>query len=238
MGTADWQAQWPLWAAVAAIGAYHGLNPAMGWPLAVANGLWARRDRAVLATAWPIGAGHLASMAVVLVPFTVLTQYVEHAGGIRLAAGALVLSFGVFKLARPRHPRVLARIRPAQLALWSFAMATAHGAGLMLVPLAMGLCAPAAPAAGGVPGVAAAAAAAAAAGGSLAELAARGVSMALAVAAVHTLAMVAAGIAMAWVVYRWLGLRFLARSWFDLDAVWAASLVVAGMAACLGALGR
>ncbi len=196
-----------LWLLVVAIGAYHGLNPSMGWPLAVANGLGARRGSAVFATFVPLGAGHFLAMAVVLLPFTVLGLYLAWNRPIRIGAGALVLLFGLYRLVDRRHPRLLARIPPTRLALWSFLVATAHGAGLMLLPVAFGLCAPAR---GGAP----------AAGSSL--------GTAFAVSAVHTLAMVGAGLVVAWIVYRYVGLRMLTRGWLNLDVVWGASLVVAG----------
>ena len=220
-----------IWLTIIAVGVYHGLNPAMGWPLAVANGLTERRAGAVFSTLLPLGGGHFAAMAIVLVPFAWLSLYVQWSREIRLGAGALVLLFGIYKLVQRRHPQALARIRPTQLAWWSFLMATAHGAGLMLVPFMLGLCATA-PAAGG-------------AAASLPELghetvmnylARSNVATAVAVAAVHTLAMVLAGIAMAWAVYRYLGLAFLRRVWLDLDLVWGASLVIAGLAGAAMAL--
>ena len=216
-----------LWLTIVAIGVYHGLNPAMGWPLAVANGMAARRGRAVLTTLLPLGGGHLAAMAVVLVPFAWLSWYVEWSRPIRLGAGTLVLLFGIYKLIDSRHPRALARIRPTQLAWWSFLMATAHGAGLMLVPFMLGLCATTPP-----PVDAAAAATVRDVGHAtvMNYLAQSNVATAVAVASVHTLAMMLAGLAVAWAVYRYLGLQFLRRAWFNLDRVWGASLVVAGAA--------
>jgi hypothetical protein len=208
-----------LWTTVVVLGAYHGLNPAMGWPLAVANGLTTRRDGAVLATALPLGGGHFAAMGVVLVPFAALGWFVEWSRAIRLGAGALVLLFGLWKLVDPRHPRALARIAPTRLAWWSFLMATAHGAGLMLVPFTLGLCA--APAEGRL---------GQAQGRVMETLARSDVATALTVAAVHTLAMMLAGLGIAWAVYRWLGLGFLRKAWFNLDRVWGASLAVAGAA--------
>lgn len=196
-----------LWATVAALGLYHGLNPAMGWPIAVARGLEQRRAAAVFGTLLPLGAGHFAAMAVVLVPLAWLSWVLAWSRPIRLAAGAVVLLFGVYKLLRPRHPRRLARIKPGQLAWWSFLMATAHGAGLMLVPFMLGLCSDDA---------------------MFPSLARSDVATALVVAVLHTLAMVLGGLAMAWAVYRYLGLQFLRRAWFNLDAAWAASLVLAG----------
>ncbi len=199
----------------------------MGWPLAVANGMAQQRASAVLATLLPLGGGHFMAMAVVLVPFAWLSWYVEWSRAIRLGAGVLVLLFGVFKLIVRRHPRALARIRPAQLAWWSFLMATAHGAGLMLVPFMLGLCV-AAPAS-----MAAFAVATAREAGHatvMNYLAQSSVATAVVVAAVHTLAMMFAGLTMAWAVYRYLGLRFLRRAWLNLDGVWGWSLVIAGAA--------
>ena len=215
-----------LWLAVIAFGVYHGLNPAMGWPLAVANGLTAKRDAAVFATAWPLGAGHFFAMAIVLVPFALLAWYVEWSRAIRVGAGALVLLFGAYRLIDRRHPRLLARVRPTQLTWWSFLMATAHGAGLMLVPLALSLCAPGAVA--DSPSLSGHAASMA--------LMRSGFIMAIAVSVVHTLAMIAAGLGVAWVVYRYLGLRFLTRAWLNLETVWGATLVVTGAVSCALAL--
>ena len=198
-----------LWLAVVAIGAYHGLNPAMGWPLAVANGLTARRGAAVFATLLPLGAGHFLSMAVVLVPFALLSTVAVWGRPVRIGAGLLLVLFGVYRLVDRRHPRWLVRIRPTQLALWSFLIATAHGAGLMLLPVALGLCTTAA---------------------GLAPPPAAGAGVALLVASVHTAAMLAAGGCVAWLVYRTFGLRLLNRGWLDLETVWAASLVLAGAA--------
>ena len=208
-----------LWLAVIALGLYHGINPAMGWPLAVANGMAARRAGAVFATLLPLGGGHFLAIAVALAPFAWLGWYVEWSRAIRIGAGALVLLFGVFKLLRRRHPRLLARIPPTRLAWWSFLMATAHGAGLMLAPFMLGLCA--APVAGGHE---------AGMNAVMGFLARANLGTALLVAVVHALASILAGIVLAWLVYRHLGLRALKSAWLNLDAVWGASLVLAGAA--------
>ena len=210
-----------IWFTIIAVGVYHGLNPAMGWPLAVANGLTERRSGAVFTTLLPLGCGHFAAMAIVLVPFAWLSHYVQWSREIRLGAGALVLLFGIYKLVQRRHPQALARIPPTQLAWWSFLMATAHGAGLMLVPFMLGLC---------TPGDAAMAAPDSGHATVMNFIARSNVATAVAVAVVHTLAMMLAGLAVAWAVYRYLGLQFLRRVWFDLDAVWGVSLVIAGAA--------
>jgi hypothetical protein len=204
-----------LWLAVVALGLYHGINPAMGWPLAVANGMAERRARAVFATLAPLGGGHFMAIVVALAPFALLGWYVEWSRAIRIGAGALVLLFGVFKLVNRRHPRLLARIPPTRLAWWSFLMATAHGAGFMLVPFMLGLCA--APGAGGIGHAAV-----------TTFMARAPLGTAVLVATVHALASLCAGIGMAWIVYRYLGLRFLRRAWLNLDVVWGSSLVLAG----------
>jgi hypothetical protein len=182
----------------------------MGWPLAVANGMTDRRAASVFATLLPLGGGHFLAIAVALLPFAWLTWYVEWSRAIRIGAGVAVLLFGVFKLVKRRHPRLLARIPPTRLAWWSFLMATAHGAGLMLVPFMLGICM--------APG--ANAGSATAHGAVMDYLAQANVGTAMLVAAVHTFANVCAGICMAWIVYRYLGLRFLQRAWLNLDLVW------------------
>ena len=215
-----------LWLTVLAVGVYHGLNPAMGWPLAVARGLEQRRAAAVLGTLLPLAGGHFLAMAMVLLPFAALSWYAQWARPIRLAAGLLVLLFGAYKLIWPRHPRALVRIRPTQIAWWSFLMATAHGAGVMLLPVMLGLCA--APATTG--DTAATPWPAPDHTALMAWLARSNLATALAVAALHTLAVLTAGLAIAWLVYRWLGLRVLRSAWLNLDTAWGASLVIAGAA--------
>jgi hypothetical protein len=205
-----------LWLTVAGLGLYHGVNPAMGWPLAVANGMAARRGSEVFATLLPLGGGHFMAIAVALLPFAWLSWYAEWSHAIRIGAGVAVLAFGAFKLIKRRHPRLLARIPPTRLAWWSFLMATAHGAGFMLVPFMLGLCAAPSPETGHA--------------AVMAYLARANLGTAVLVAAVHALVSILAGIGMAWAVYRYLGLRFLQRAWLDLDAVWGASLVIAGAA--------
>ena len=129
-----------LWLVVVASGLYHGVNPGMGWPLAVSAGLMERSSRALVAALWPLTVGHLLAMLVVLLPFALLVTLVDWQRQIQIGASLLVIGFGIFRLVNRRHPRVLARIRPTQLGLWSFAVAIAHGAGLMLVPIYLGLC--------------------------------------------------------------------------------------------------
>jgi len=202
-----------LWLAVVASGVYHGVNPGMGWPLAVSAGLMERRSRAVAAALWPLTIGHLLAMLVVILPFSLLVALVQWQRPIQTGASLLVIGFGTFRLVNRRHPRVLARIRPTQLGLWSFAVAVAHGAGLMLVPIYLGLCRTADLNRGHE-----------AAG----ALISNDLGMAVLVSVVHSVAMIAAGGVLAWLVYRYLGLKFVARSWFNLDATWAFSLILVG----------
>jgi hypothetical protein len=202
-----------LWLAIVASGLYHGVNPGMGWPLAVSAGLMGRGRREVVTAMVPLAAGHLVSMLVILLPFALMTALLDWQREIRIGASVAVIAFGVFRLVNRRHPRAHARIRPTQLALWSFTIATAHGAGLMLLPIYLGLC-------------------------SIEEfdkahqasaiLMAQNSATAIIVSLVHTIAMVVAGGVFALLVYGWLGLKFLSRSWFNLDLVWALSLILIG----------
>ncbi len=210
-----------LWLAVIALGAYHGLNPGMGWPLAVSNGMWAKRERAVFATFLPLAGGHFLAMAAALLPFVLFLAYLDWSHAIRMVAGGAVAAFGVYKLINRRHPRIAARLGPRHLTLWSFLTATAHGAGLMLAPIALGLCS----------GGSEAASSSAAGRGheAMTELMRSGIATSIAVSTVHTIAMVAAGGAMAWIVYRWAGLKLLRSAWLNLESVWAVSLIVTGL---------
>ena len=166
-----------------------------------------RRD--VVAALAPLATGHLVSMLVILLPFALITALLDWQREIRIGAGSVVIAFGVFRLLNRRHPRALARIRPTQLTLWSFAIATAHGAGLMLLPIYLGLCSteglhPASILVGE-----------------------NSVTAAL-VSLTHTLSMVTAGGVIALLVYGWLSLKVLSTTWFNLDFVWAVSLILIG----------
>ncbi|MBW9102128.1 hypothetical protein [Paraburkholderia phenoliruptrix] len=215
--SAGWS-QAGLWLAVAASGCYHGVNPAMGWPLAVSNALLQRKASALLSALCWLAAGHLLAIVLMMLPFALLGMLLAWQREIQAGASLLVIGFGVLLLLWRRHPRVLARIAPSRLALWSFAIALAHGAGLMLVPIYLGLCR----------------------GEQLdrAHQAAQALmqsrlGMALAVSGVHAATMMLAGGVIAWLVYRYLGLRFVSRSWFNLDTVWACSFIVVGALALL-----
>jgi hypothetical protein len=185
----------------------------MGWPLAVSAGLMEKSSRALVTALWPLAIGHLLAMLVVLFPFALLAALVERQSQIRIGASLLVMAFGIFLFVNPRHPRALARIPPTQLGLWSFVVAIAHGAGFMLVPIYLGLCQ----------------AVDLDSGHKAASTLINGnLRMAVLVSFVHGAAMIAAGGVFAWSVYRYLGLKFVSRSWFNLDAIWSLSLVFVG----------
>lgn len=205
-----------LWLALAASGLYHGVNPGMGWPLAVSAGLMDKSPRALFRALWALSAGHLLATLFVLLPFAFLLVLAEWQRQIQIVASLLVIGFGVYRLIDRRHPRALARIPPTQLGLWSFAVAIAHGAALMLVPIYLGLCQAFELDAGHQ------------AAGALMKA---NLGMVLLVSVVHVTALVCAGGCLAWLVYRYLGLKFVARSWFNLDAVWATSLILVGAVA-------
>src|ERR1700730_16593310 len=112
----------------------------MGWPLAVSAGLMERSSRALVAALWPLMAGHLLATLLVILPFALLVTLVEWQRQIQIGASLLVIGFRLFRRVAARHPRGFARIPPTQLGLWSFAVAIAHGSGLRLVPIYLGLC--------------------------------------------------------------------------------------------------
>jgi len=202
-----------LWLAVVASGLFHGVNPGMGWPLAVSVGLMEKSSRALVAALWPLTVGHLLAMLLVLLPFALLVTLVEWQRQIQIGASLLVIGFGIFRLLNRRHPRALARIRPTQLGLWSFAVAIAHGAGLMLVPIYLGLCRASDLDKGHQ------------AAGALINF---NLGMAVLTSVVHSASMIAAGGLSAWLVYRYLGLKLMQRSWFNLETTWAVSLILVG----------
>lgn len=217
------------WLSLLALGAFHGLNPGMGWLFAVALGLQAGRRSAVIGALGPIAAGHLGSIAMVVVLVS-LARLVVPLAMLQYAAAAVLVAFGVAKLTRfSAHPRwVGMRVAPHELAARSFLMATAHGAGLMLAPVILRL--PGEDAAAmtqdaGLPSHA----------GHLASLAtAQGsASIALPAAdllavAVHTGAMLVVMGMIALLVFDLVGLAILRRAWINLDRVWAGSLVAVG----------
>ncbi len=212
---------WP-WLALFGLGAYHGMNPGMGWLFAVALGLQEKTRIAVMRALPPIALGHLASIGAV-VGAVELLQLRMPVSLLRAVTAVILFSFGVLRLLRSRHPRwarwVGMRVGFGDLTLWSFMMATAHGAGLMLIPIVLGL--PAGEHAHHMPMPAAPVEASATvlSAGSLRWLLPVGV---------HTLGYVALTGVMAFVIYQKMGLSILRRAWFNLDFMWAGALVCAG----------
>ena len=207
-----------LWWAVIFSGIYHGVNPGMGWPLAVSAALFERKKSAMIKASAMLATGHFLAMIVILLPFSMMYFLVNNEREIRLGAGVLVIAMGIYLLINRRHPKILARIHPAKLGLWSFLAATAHGAGLMLVPIYLGIC-----------GLLVLGESVSGTGHAAAQmLMSSNIVTAFLVAATHTFAMTFAGAAIALFVYNWFGLNFISKSWFNLDLIWAFSLIVVG----------
>ncbi len=205
-----------LWWAVIASEIYHGVNPGMGWPLAVSAALFEQKPSALLRALAALAIGHFIAMTAILLPFSMMITLVEYETQIRIGAGILVIALGIYLLINRRHPRFLARVKPSRLGLWSFLAALAHGAGLMLVPIYLGKCAVADLDAGHTAAY---------------TLMSSNVGVAFAVATAHTAAMMLAGGVLAAGMYFWLGLKFLSKTWFNLDVVWALSLIIVGVIA-------
>jgi hypothetical protein len=208
------------WLSLGLLGAYHGLNPGMGWLFAVALGLQERRRSAVLRAFGPIAAGHAASVSVVVLVLGAAQLWVD-TWVLRVLGGAALVAFGLYKLLVPlSHPKwVGMRVRPADLAVWSFLMASAHGAGLMLMPLLLGLEADSAAHTAHAADILLPGALDRAGNLALVNVLAVGV---------HTVVMfvVMAGIAL--VVYEKIGLAILRKAWINLDRIWAGALIVTG----------
>jgi hypothetical protein len=201
-------------AVLAALGAFHGLNPAMGWLFAVARGLQERSRWALWQSLPPIAAGHLASVAVIAAVFA-STRSVVAGRVVAVVGGVLLVGFGLWRLLSQRHFRWAGmRLSAVQLAGWSFLVSSAHGAGLMLLPVLA-----ATPVPGHDHGTAVTAS-----GTPLAAL------QGLAAAGVHTVAMLLVAAGLAVLVYEVVGLKVLRTAWFNVDRLWAAVLVAAGVA--------
>jgi hypothetical protein len=200
---------WP-WLALAGLGAYHGLNPAMGWLFAVALGLHRGSRRVVLQSLIPIAIGHAVAVALVAVAMVTL-GIVVNPRAVQIIAGAVLILWALYHtLYGSRHrARVGMRVGFAGLLLWSFVMAGAHGAGLMVVPALMPLCVD--PSAGDM---------------------SLSLTAPVIAVAVHTAAMLAVTATIALLVYEWLGVDFLRRGWINLEWLWTGALLFTGFA-CL-----
>jgi hypothetical protein len=205
------------WVTLALLGAYHGVNPAMGWLFAVSRGFQEDDARAVARALPAIALGHALSIAAALA-LLALGSSLFASNVVRVVMALLLVGFGLYRLLRPRHPRwVGMRLGFTDLALWSFVMASAHGAGLMLIPVFLlngskAVCGHCAVHAG---------------------LELRSWPGYLAAVGLHTLSMFLVAGCVAFVVYWKLGLGLLRKAWFNVDVVWSLALLLAGVAAFL-----
>lgn len=198
---------------MAGLGAFHGINPAMGWLFAVALGLQEKRAGAVFAAFAPLGLGHALSVAIVALALALLTPLVQP-DILNIGAAFLLVGLGFWRLTARHRARVGMRVGFGGLTLWSFLMATGHGAGAMLLPVLLRMKM-------GEAGHGAAQHH----GGHLPH--ADDLETALLAVGVHTAAMLAGAVAFA--VFRWVGVAFLRRGWINLDLIWAGALILAGL---------
>ncbi len=196
-----------MWTIMLLLGAYHGINPGMGWLFAVALGMQQGSARGVWRALPPIGLGHALAVGVVLLAAG-LAQLVVPLGLLKVTVASILLGFGVYRLWRHRHPRYGGmRVGFRDLTTWSFLMASAHGAGFMVLPFVIRMSSDVKAVDAAMPSHTGHMTAAASAGtGSI---------------------LLGTGLA-AWIVYRWLGLALLRTAWFNLDLLWAAVLAVTG----------
>lgn len=204
------------WNAVLFLGAYHGINPGMGWLFAVALGMQQGSARGVWRALPPIALGHAASVGAVLL-VAGLAQMVVPLTVMKVVVACVLVSFGLYRLWRHRHPRFGGmQVGFRDLTVWSFLMASAHGAGLMLLPFVMAMSNHVMAADGGHAHQIAATSANAPWVGAVAL-------------SLHTLAYFLVLTFAAWIVYRKLGLALLRTTWFNLDLIWAGALVTTGL---------
>jgi hypothetical protein len=207
------------YATLAGLGAYHGVNPAMGWLFAVSRGMQERSRRAVLRSLLPIAIGHELSLAIVVGVLLALSAVVD-SSALHLGAAIALVGFGIFRFAKPRaHFRWTSmRVSDRELTLWSFLMSTAHGAGLMVAPVVLGLqanLADAHVAAHDHEDLAMA---------THASVGASAIGIALHVAVM----LVVMGV-VAVVIYERVGLEVLRRAWLNTDHLWAAAFILGGV---------
>jgi hypothetical protein len=204
------------WQVMALLGAYHGINPGMGWLFAVALGLQHGSARGVWRALPPIALGHACAVAAVLVTAT-LAGLVVPLDVLKVVVASTLVTLGLYRLWRHRHPRYGGmQVGFRDLTTWSFLMASAHGAGVMVLPFVL-------------PASAALSAAGHQHAGHVAHASANVASAGAMAIGIHTLAYLAVMTAIAWIVYRRLGLRLLRKAWVNLDWAWAAALVVTGV---------
>ena len=203
---------------LAALGAFHGINPAMGWLFAVSLGLQRQAMGAVFSAAFYISVGHIASLAVVAIALAVAGYFIP-LFWVRIASGTFLVAFGIYKLVLYyRHFRwVGMNVSGRDLVVWSFLMATSHGAGLMLAPIILNL---EEEGSGGTADLGHHA--------GLLDLTETAATWGIGLAT-HSVAMLAVMLVTAVVVYKKLGLAFLRRGWLNVDLLWAGALILAGL---------
>jgi hypothetical protein len=214
-----------------AFGAYHGLNPGMGWLFALSLGLQRRSDRAIWSSLLPIAAGHAFSLLAVALLVVVSANFIS-TSMLEIATTLVLIGFGVYKIFNYyRHPRwVGMQVGMRDLTWWSFLMATAHGAGLMIAPLVLAMT---------LPSVGMEMGSTAMAGDHMAHhhmSMSPNLGIALGIL-VHTLAMLVVMALVAWFVYKRFGLQILRSHWINFDLIWAAALLIVGTIALLGSVG-
>jgi hypothetical protein len=200
------------WAMLMVLGAFHGINPGMGWLFAVALGMQERRRGAVLRALVPLGAGHALAVAAAVAGALAIGAAIP-IGSLRWPLAGVLVSLGVLRFVRHRHPRwVGMRVSMGGLTLWSFLMATAHGAGLMVVPVFVGM-------------------SMADEGGHAHHMAATGAGAGTALLAtgLHAVGYLAVTAFIAVLVFEKLGVGILRRAWINLDVIWAAALMATGI---------
>jgi hypothetical protein len=204
-----------LWL-VLLLGAYHGINPGMGWLFAVALGMQEQKGSAVAKSIVPLAVGHALAIAIAVLAAALLGMVVPLTT-LRYCVAAFLIGLGIYSLVTHWHPRwVRMQVGFRDLTVWSFLMASAHGAGLMVVPVLLG--------SGTVE------AAEGMAGHHHHQMAAGASPLAGMIASlVHTIAYLAATGALAWVVYRKVGLGLLRKAWFNFDLLWGVALVITGL---------
>jgi hypothetical protein len=206
------------WQAVALLGAYHGINPGMGWLFAVALGMQQGQARGVWRALPPIALGHALSVAAVL-GLAAMAQTVVPLALLRIVVAAMLVAFGLYRLWRHRHPTYGGmQVGFRDLTIWSFLMASVHGAGFMVLPFAMGMSADVS---------------AAAQAHSHTLSGPDTVGTLSAALGVHTAAYLLVTALVAWVVYARVGLAILRTAWFNLDWLWACVLVLTGVLVAL-----
>jgi len=213
------------WLSLLALGAVHGINPAMGWLFAVARGLQERNRRALWSALGPLAVGHGLAIAAAIAAASTLGR-VAPPSVLKWIVAAALLAVGVDGLRRHRHVQLKGmRVSGRELATWSFLMASAHGAGLMVLPFVLGSAAPM------TEGMAHHQAMSSLAGGHAATLASvAGVdSMTVVAPLVHTLGYLATTVVLSSVVYERIGVRVLRRAWINFDLIWGVAMVGAAV---------